>query len=60
MAAKAKLEIAQLEIVQKTTELATVPDDGQHDPFPDLDKDEEELENGIIVENHAEAQRATA
>ena len=51
---------AKLEIMQKNAQLATAPEDNEHDSFADLDKDEEELENSeIVIENNTEADGTT-
>ena len=56
VAAEDKLEIAMLEIVQMTAELADTPEDNEHDPFADLDEDEEEVEkNEVVIENNTDA-----
>ena len=46
----------KLEIMQKTAKVATIPEDKEHDPFADLDKDEELENNEIVVENKAESE----
>ena len=60
LAAEVKLEIAKLEIMQRTAELAPATEEDDQASFANVDKDEEELKNiEIIIENNAKAEGTT-